>query len=329
MYSTLTSQTLSPQKAVISVERIWDRAGHNAFTDFIKFKDKFYCCFREGSGHVYGINGTVRILSSIDGQNWFSVAHLYEKDVDLRDPKLSITPDGRIMVIMGGSFYEGKKFLKREPWVSFSDTDGKNFSNPQNISIDAAIKSDVDWLWRVTWFKGKGYGVVYQAFAQEFKAHLVSTTDGVNYFYITTFNITGKPNEATLCFASDGKVIAIIRREGEDKYGFIGTSNPPYKKWLWENLGIRLGGPDFIRLPDGSLLCGTRNYQFQKNYKTSLFKITTDGNSILILNLPSSGDTGYPGLFIDGNILYVSYYSSHEGKTAVYLAKLWINSLLH
>jgi hypothetical protein len=39
-----------------------------------------------------------------------------------------------------------------------------------------------------------------------------------------------------------------------------------------------------------------------------------------LLHLPSGGDTSYAGLLWHDEMLYVSYYSSHEGKTAIYLA---------
>jgi hypothetical protein len=38
--------------------------------------------------------------------------------------------------------------------------------------------------------------------------------------------------------------------------------------------------------------------------------------------LPSGGDTSYAGLVWHDGVLWVSYYSSHEGKSAVYLAKV-------
>jgi hypothetical protein len=40
------------------------------------------------------------------------------------------------------------------------------------------------------------------------------------------------------------------------------------------------------------------------------------------LTLPSGGDTSYPGLVFYEGLLWVSYYSSHEGKTSIYLAKV-------
>ena len=38
--------------------------------------------------------------------------------------------------------------------------------------------------------------------------------------------------------------------------------------------------------------------------------------------LPSGGDTSYPGIARDGDSVMVSYYSSHEGRTSIYLARL-------
>jgi len=315
------------QDAVISVERIWDRAGHNAFTDLIRFDDRLYCAFREGSGHIPGINGTVRIIATDDGANWRSSALLDEAAVDLRDPKLSRTPDGRIMVIMAGSFYRGSEYLRREPRVSFSDRKGAAFSAPQPIVIPESIRTDHDWLWRVTWHEGKGWGVVYQALSAGWQTHLVSTRDGIHYDHVTSFEIDGKPNETTLRFLPGGELVALIRREGGDRCGFIGTSSPPYRDWSWAKLAVRLGGPNFIHLPGGHLLMGTRGGHQNRQWNTSLFWIDTGGAEELLFALPSGGDTSYPGFVLEDGKILVSYYSSHEGKTAIYLATLRLEAL--
>jgi hypothetical protein len=41
-----------------------------------------------------------------------------------------------------------------------------------------------------------------------------------------------------------------------------------------------------------------------------------------VLELPSGGDTSYPGMVWHEGILWMSYYSSHEGKTSIYLARI-------
>ena len=43
------------------------------------------------------------------------------------------------------------------------------------------------------------------------------------------------------------------------------------------------------------------------------------------LKLPSGGDTSYAGLVWHDGLLWISYYSSHEGKTNIYLAKVRID----
>ena len=43
---------------------------------------------------------------------------------------------------------------------------------------------------------------------------------------------------------------------------------------------------------------------------------------MLFRSLPSSGDSSYPGLVWHDNQLWISYYSSHEGKAAIYIARV-------
>ena len=80
-----------------------------------------------------------------------------------------------------------------------------------------------------------------------------------------------------------------------------------------------------IQLPGGEMIASVRLYQDEslKPVRTSICKVDTQAGSITeLLTLPSGGDTSYSGLvYLDG-ILWVSYYSSHEGKTSIYLAKV-------
>ena len=149
-----------------TITKIWDKAPHNAFTDLIKFKGRYYCAFREGTGHIPEKDGSgdgeIRVLVSDDGVAWKSSVLLAKKGFDLRDAKLSVTPDGRLMVLMGGSIYDKAELKGRIPHVSFSDRKGEKFSDPQPVTVDANIRSNTDWLWRVTWYKKTGYGIVYQ-----------------------------------------------------------------------------------------------------------------------------------------------------------------------
>ena len=171
----------TPAPALVSVARIWDGGAHNAFTDLIRWRNRWYCTFREGDDHVGG-DGRIRVLASIDGETWTSAALVGETGIDLRDPKFSITPDDRLMMVAGGSVYEGKRYMGRQPRVMFS-SDGSTWSTPQRTLAEG------DWLWRVTWHEGRAYGVTYTPEpddAAEWTATLVSSADGRTFDRVTT-----------------------------------------------------------------------------------------------------------------------------------------------
>jgi len=48
----------------------------------------------------------------------------------------------------------------------------------------------------------------------------------------------------------------------------------------------------------------------------------TTGTLTELLTLPSGGDTSYAVLVFHQGLLWISYYSSHDEKTCIYLAKV-------
>ena len=309
---------------VYSVSKIWDFAPHNAFTDLIKYQGKYFCTFREGTGHIPANDGTgdgaIRVLVSPNGNKWESAALITKEGFDLRDPKLSITPDGRLMVLIGGSVYNNGQLMSQAPYASFMDKNAKKFSDPQPIMIDSSIESNRNWLWRVTWDKKTGYGVVYQ-FDQntDWRVFLMKTTDCIHYSVVSQLDVSGKPNESTVEMLKNNTMRIIVRCESAN--GYLGYSKKDYTKWVWNDLGIRLGGPNIITLPNGKTIIGSRSFRESKAY-TSLFGLDKMGNAVQLLELPSGNDTSYPGLIVVNDELWVSYYSGHDGKTSVYLAKV-------
>lgn len=311
---------------LISLKKIWSKAKHNALTDLIRYKNLWFCIFRESSGHVYGRNGTIRLIVSDDGENWESVAHFKEAGVDLRDPKLSITPEGKLMLLTGGTIYEDREYISRQSRVAFSE-DGKKWT-PFQLIINPH-----EWLWRVTWHRGKAYGVsysysnIYDELA-EWNVKLFESPDGIHYKLITEWPIVEHPNEATLHFLEDGQMLALVRRDGPlDKKAWIGISHPPYKNWKWHPAHGYFGGPNFIILPDQRMLAAGRVLMINPyGYfaKTVLATLTlTDYEPLVVL--PSFGDCSYPGLVYHEGELWMSYYSTHEDDTtSIYLAKFHI-----
>lgn len=308
----------------IRVRRIYSDENYNAFTSLLKFKGKFYCAFRAGEAHVYGKDGITKILSSRDGISWKEVASLSLPGYDLRDPKLSLTPDGKLMVLMGGSIYEGKKCLGGLTHVSFSNKKGVKFTPPQPVQLDPAIRTDYDWLWRVSWHQGIGYGAVYKMKAETDTAEisglrLVKTRNGIDYELVTELDIGGRPNETTIRIMPDGEMLMMVRREEKDRKTYFGKSKAPYTRWTFLEMPFFMGGPDFIALDEDHFVGGGR---IDGKY-TGLISFTREGGIKEIMKLPSNADSSYPGFVLENGNLFVSYYSSHETEvTSIYFAEI-------
>lgn len=307
------NQGPADKPVLLNVQKIWDQGKHNAFTDLIRFRDQWFCTFRDSDRHVGGVDGKIRVIASPDGAAWTSAALIAEAGIDLRDPKFSITPDGRLMIVAGGSVYERAKFISRRPRVLFSK-DGTQWTSPIPILTEGA------WLWRVTWHKGTAYGTSYQKESEQIgPLALFKSADGVGYEKVCEFSLTGKPNETTLRFLPDDTLLALVRREADDKQAMVGSSHPPYTEWTWRPAGYQVGGPNFIILPDGRMWAAGRYYP--EGPKTVLARMGLDRYEPQ-LTLPSGGDTSYPGMVWHEGLLWMSYYSSHEGKSQIYLAKI-------
>jgi hypothetical protein len=177
------------------------------------------------------------------------------------------------------------------------------------------------WLWRVTWHEGRAYGIAYRT-TPPHGTRLYRSDDGREFEAIVpTLAEEGSPNEATLVFLPDDTALALQRRETESATGLLGRSQPPYTKWSWTDLGQRIGGPNLIRLPDGRLVAAVRLYD--GGARTALCWLDPETGSFEeALALPSGGDTSYAGLAWHDGRLWVSYYSSHEGRTSIYLARV-------
>ena len=297
---------------LMEVRKIWDLAPHNAFTDLIRFKGAWFCVFREGQAHV-SPDGALRVITSKDGETWTSAALITSTNADLRDAKITLTPDGRLMLSGAGALHQPAKF-KHQSLAWFS-RDGREWSAPVKIG------DPNQWLWRVTWNRKTAYGIGYDTGAEQF-VRLYRSQDGRRFdTLVPNLFDEGHPNETSLVFLPDDTCACLLRRDGNPASAKLGMAKPPYTKWEWKDLGIKIGGPHIIRLPDGRIVAAARLYD--GGVRTSLMWLDAETRKLTeFLKLPSGGDTSYPGLVWHDGLLWVSYYSSHEGKTSIYLAKV-------
>jgi hypothetical protein len=308
---------------LLGVRKIWDQAPHNAFTDLAQWQNRFYCAFREGRGHV-STDGKIRVLRSQDAEAWTSAALVELAGFDLRDAHLSVTPDGRLMLLGGAAPREKDgQSAPTGSFVAFSK-DGSQWTRPE-IVVEPGR-----WLWSVTWHKGKAYGVSYPASQDSPFLSLLASEEGITFEPVVgRLYGNGFPNETALRFTADGVCYALVRRDQQGQApcsAILGTSSGDFTNWNWHDLGTEFngfGGPNFIQLPSGPWLAAGRMHEGGAH--TALCRLdVTEHRMTRLLKLPSGGDTSYPGLVWHDGLLYLSYYSSHEGKTSIYLAKIRI-----
>jgi hypothetical protein len=305
-----------PRARLLDVRKIWDRAPHNAFTDLLRFHGAWYCAFREGEHHV-SPDGAIRVIRSGDGEAWESVARLTSATADLRDAKLAETPDGRLMVVAAGALHPPSE-VRHQTYVWFS-SNGQDWGDPVPIG-----EPDL-WLWGVTWYRDRAYGVGYHTGDEQF-TRLYRSLDGSTFeTWVPRFFDEGFPNEAALVFPAPDSAVCLLRRDGSPGTAQLGWSGAPYTDWHWKDLGVRVGGPALVALPNGQLLAGVRLYD--GSARTALAWLDPRwGRLRELVRLPSGGDTSYAGLVWWEGRLWVSYYSSHEGKTSIYLARVEVDT---
>jgi hypothetical protein len=312
----------APERAarVIQSRLIWDAGPHNAFTDLIRWKNAWYCSFREGNEHA-SYDGKVRILSSADGEKWTTAGEFVQAGHDLRDPKLCVLPDGRLLVGVGMRRQDADNPLK---WHTTSrvyiTSDGKDWESH-------SIGDPQVWMWRYV-THGKyvysfGYRQRPKGMGGETFLNFYRSENGKDWEKITQTDAGGGyVNEAAFVFQPDDRCVVLLRREGGNSR--LGLARPPYKEWTWTDLDDRYNGPSLIRLPDGRLLAGGRTKpRGESSAKTALAWLSVDPPSLQpLLTLPSQHETGYPGLCEHDGKLWASYYSSESGKCAIYFAQV-------
>lgn len=307
----------SPRPILVESRRIWNRAPHNAFTDLLRHQNRWYCVFREGTAHV-SPDGALRVITSDDGKKWDSLSLVKSAKYDLRDAKITVTPKGELMLNGAGMIADAETRYYSHSW--FSSDGGRSWDAGRQIG-DPGF-----WLWRTQWHQGTAWSFGYSTERDRTKRRLrlYRSRDGRTFeTHVPQLSAPAGCGEDRILFLKDGTALCLLRHETGDRMAQLGSSKPPYTRWTWRNLNLRIGGPNMIQLPDGRILAATRLYG--KKARTSLSWLDVEqGKLTEVLELPSGGDTSYPGLVLHEGLLWISYYSSHEGQTSIYLAKVKI-----
>ena len=231
----------------INIQKVYgDGTKYCAFTSLVKRNGIYYLAFREGQTHASeGDNGVIKILNSSNGYEWNTLQTISCDDKDLRDPCLSIMPDGNMLLVCGARYrYDKDRFTTR---TYISKEINSEFGELNEIILPDKMKSYWRcWLWRLTWNNGIGYGAAYCGDGDNNVVDFIKTEDGINFSYLTRIELPNVINECRVRFCDDGSAVALLRNETGNCRGYIGFSEPPYTDWEWKQINILLEGHEFI-----------------------------------------------------------------------------------
>jgi len=303
---------------------IWDAVneeGHNFNTDLLLWNDYFYLIHQHSSTHFFDNDSKLVLLRSKNCKQWEKISEIKFEDIEFRDPKLAVINNKLFLYALKNFTYDP------EPSQTFYATskDGYKWSDFNEIDPKGYLFWKPKTLDSLTW-----YNTAY--WHEHGKSILLKSTDGINWQIVSTIYEGDTNDETALEFLSDGKIIIATRLESDpawhsgSKYAstLIAYSYPPYTDWIkTKSYLARLDGPALINVNDTIYAAGRFDPEGRENWygmssvfgrkRTAIYLVEAD-KLTLLTELPSCGDTSYPGVVEKDGDLYISYYTNDESK---------------
>jgi hypothetical protein len=321
---------LRPNRAQVNSSVVadgWDIANdgaHNSNTDMIRWQGQFYISYISSPFHFGNDASVMHIKRSSDlGHTWEQVESFNPPGEDIRDPKFAVIGKRLFLYALKNTNFIAEPYLSIYAYTE-NGTDWTDFQTVPNVD---------GWLF---WRPKTSDGVTYYNSAywwEHGKSILLKSTDGIQWDIVSTIHTGGRNDETEIEFMPDGRLLATARLEyGEGSEAIFGdprgstlisVSKAPYTAWtpLMESLVTRLDGPYLFTYNGRIYAVGRMQPDLGKSgpltdqgsclarKRTSLFEVRENGLAYLT-DLPSSGDTAYVGLVLDGDSAYASYYTS-------------------
>jgi hypothetical protein len=318
--------SLRPNRAFINPGlemETWDvvaDGAHNSNTDLIQFRGSFYLAHQTSPWHFGSEESRLVVRRSADARQWEKVAEFQVPGEELRDPKFGII-NGRLFL-----YALRNRAWNPEPYTTVytCSEDGTSWGPLVDIQPEGWLLWSPETLDSTTWY-------VSAYWREHGRSALLKSTDGVEWSWVSEIYSGERNDETAIAFLPDGRMIATLRLEGSgqmrgDPQGstLIAVASPPYEEWSYARSRVtRLDGPCLLSY--GGEIFAAGRYQADRlpglseqgsvfsRKRTSLFLVREDGLTYLS-DLPSSGDTSYAGAEIQGDVAYVSYYTSPTSR---------------
>jgi len=291
----------------IETYSIAESTGFLGFTDLVKYKDKWYVTFRISDGHVAKNFGSIVVLESTDLMKWNINQIFKQENYDLRDPKFLVT--GNILRIHFHSTNIKPTYgTVRNDFTSKYNNRTGSWSRASRI-VKSSDKNS--WFWRISYNqKEKSFYTI--SYINGLKLHKGKNASSFEEIY--SFQNTPRGASEGMLYFHNDIVFALIRTSEGSL--LMQATNDDMREWqIKKIIPTELAGPNYIVYNDKLIISG-RDHK-KGTMVLFYYDINTEELSSTV-KLPSNAETGYSGMYIENNKLYVSYYNFVISSGAIY-----------
>jgi hypothetical protein len=325
--------------------------------DVVAHQGRIFFAFRTAPSHFASDKTVLYILSSADQKTW-TLETSFAMGTDLREPRF-LSFDGKLFFYFS---VLGKDPTKFEP----QGVRMTQYQGPGQWSDPVSVFDPGFLLWRSKTIDGKPYLLgyvggenIYEVNGKPIEIHWLTTTDGATFQPVVPGRPiveTGGGSETDFVFQDDGSVVAVTRNEAGDETGWgskiCRAEANDIGNWHCVGDKRKYDSPLVFKHGQHIYLIGRRNvtdtgyydlerrdlspadqtstYEVEYSFKPkrcSLWEVDPDRLEVnFVLDLPSHGDTCFPGILDDGDGDYTVYnYTSPLDAFAAGDDYNWIN----
>jgi hypothetical protein len=298
-----------------------DDGRHNAFTDLLHWQGHFWLAYISSPSHFASKDSRVVLLRSKDAKQWQEMARFSGDGQDIRDPKLAIIQDQLVLYALLNKQFDPEPYKT----ITAHSADGVTWSpfkdmTPEGWLLGRPVTTD-----HATWF-APAHRIDHGT------AVLLRSTNGVTFDIHSTIHAGDRADETAVQLLANGNLLAVTRLEagggifGNAEAGtLISSAQSPFTEWTqlnWSKV-TRLDGPTLVRHGERVYALGRRQARVARpllgqgsavGRKRSAVFLVENGELVHLTDLPSAGDTSYPGAVIVDEKLFISYYTNDPRK---------------
>lgn len=306
--------------------------------DVIEHEGRYYFAFRTAPSHFASPDTVLYIVSSTDQESWTLEAK-FAMGTDLREPRF-LSFDGKLFFYFTVLGADPLKFEPQGVRMSRYEGPGK-WADPVTVFDPGFL------LWRSRTIDGKPYLVgyvggenIYEMDGEPLMVQWLTTKDGATFEPVIPGQPvveTGGGSETDFTFLKDGSLVAVTRNEAGDETGWgskiCRAEAKDLGKWTCKPDPKKYDSPIVFREGDRVFLIGRRQVTESGNYdlmmrelsqkeqtgkyqveysftpkRCALWEVDPEKLEVsFVVDLPSHGDTCFPGVIPHGEGNYSVY----------------------